>query len=97
MIADKKSGVPADSLAALRSGGTLPDSKLQAIAVFTEAMVLSRGNPGRAAVDAFVAAGFAEQQILGVVLAIACKTFSNYVNHLAGTPVDNAFAAYKID
>ncbi len=97
MIADKKSGVPASSLAALRAGAELPDGKLQAVAAFTEVMVLSRGNPGRAAVDAFLAAGYTDQHVLGIVLAIACKTFSNYVNHLAGTPVDNVFAAYKID
>lgn len=96
MIADKKSGVPADSLAALRDGGDLPDAKLDAVAKFTEAMVMSRGNPGKDAVDTFLAAGYAEQQVLGVVLAIACKTFSNYVNHLAGTPVDDVFAPYKV-
>lgn len=96
MIADKKSGVPADSLAALRAGEDLPDAKLQAVASFTEAMVISRGNPGKDAVDAFLAAGYGEQQVLGVVLAIACKTFSNYVNHLAGTPVDDVFAPYKV-
>lgn len=97
MIADKKSGVPADSLAALRAGTDLPDARLQAVASFTEAMVLSRGNPGKAAVDAFLAAGYGEQQVLGIVLGIACKTFSNYVNHLGGTPVDEVFAAYKVD
>lgn len=97
MLADKKSGVPADSLAALRAGTALPDAKLQALAAFTEAMVVSRGNPGKAAVDAFRAAGYEEKHVLGVVLAIACKTFSNYVNHLAGTPVDAVFAAYKVD
>lgn len=96
MIADKKSGVPADSIAVLRDGGDLPDAKLYAMAKFTEAMVVSRGNPGKDAVDAFPDAGYSEKQVLGVVLAIACKTFSNYVNHLAGTPVDDVFAPYKV-
>ena len=95
MIAEKKSGVPAGSLAALRDGRPLPDPKLQAVAVFTEAMVVSRGNPGKEAVDAFLAAGYGERQVLGVVLAIACKTFSNYVNHLAATPVDDVFAPFE--
>lgn len=97
MIADKKSGVPADILVALRDGGDLPDAKLDAVAKFTEAMVMSRGNPGKDAVDSFLGAGYAEKQVLGVVLAIACKTFSNYVNHLAATPVDEVFAPYKVD
>ena len=53
MLADKKSGVPADCLAALREGKPLPDEKLNAVATFTEAMVISRGSPGKEAVDAF--------------------------------------------
>jgi len=81
----------------LRAGDALPDPKLAAVADFTEAMVLSRGNPGKDAVDAFRAAGYTEKQVLGVVLAMACKTFSNYTNHLAGTPVDDVFAPYKVD
>lgn len=97
MIADKKSGVSAENLAALRAGDALPDASLQAVARFTEAMLVSRGNPGKAAVDEFLAAGYGEQQVLGVVLAIACKTFSNYVNHLAGTPVDAVFSPYRVD
>jgi len=96
MLADKKSGVPADSLAALRDGSALPDAKLNAVAKFTEAMVVSRGSPDKQAVNDFLAAGYGEQQVLGVVLAIACKTFSNYVNQLGGTPVDDMFAAYKV-
>jgi len=97
MIADKKSGVPSDSLKALCDGGDLPEAKLDAVAKFTEAMVVSRGTPGKAAVDRFISAGYSEKQVLGVVLAIACKTFSNYTNHLAGTPVDDVFAPYKVD
>lgn len=96
MIAAKKSGVPADSLAALRDGRRLPDEKLQAVAALTAAMVETRGTPDRAAIDAFRKAGYGEQQVLGIVLAIACKTFSNYVNHLAGTPVDEVFADYEM-
>lgn len=97
MIADTMSKVPADSLAALRSGSQLPDPKLQALATFTQAMVTSRGNPGKPAVDAFLTAGYSQQQVLGIVLAVACKTLSNYTNHLAATPVDDAFAAYAVD
>ncbi len=97
MLADKVSGVPADVLAAVRAGEPLPDDKLQVLAIFTETMVDTRGNPDKPAIEAFLAAGYSEQQILGIILAIACKTFSNYVNHLAGTPVDDRFAAYKVD
>lgn len=97
MLADKKSGVAADVLVALRAGDTLPDAKLQSLSAFAAVMVEQRGNPGKAAVDAFLAAGYGEQRVLGVVLEIACKTFSNYVNHLSVTPVDEMFAAYAVE
>lgn len=97
MIADKKSGVPADCLAALRAGEVLPDAKLNAVASFTQAMVSARGNPGKQAVDRFLAAGYGETQVLGIVMAMACKTYSNSVNHLAGTAIDPQFAPYALD
>lgn len=96
MIADKKSQVPADSLAALRDGTALPDAKLDALARFTAAMVQSRGNPDREAIDAFLAAGYSERHVLAIIVAMACKTFSNTVNHLAGTEVDAPFAPYRM-
>jgi hypothetical protein len=42
------------------------------------------------------AADFTSQHVLGIVQAIACKTYSNYVNHLAATEVDAAFADYRV-
>lgn len=96
MIAERMSKVPADVLAALRGGDALPDPKLEALARFTREMVEHRGRPSAEAMRAFLDAGYTSQQALGVVLAIATKTFSNYVNHLAATEVDPAFAAYKI-
>ena len=97
MLADKMSGVAPDALAALRNGDPQPDPKLNALVTFVTEMVEHRGNPGKEAIDAFLAAGYGEEHVMGVILAIACKTFSNYVNHIAGTPVDEAFAAYKVD
>jgi alkylhydroperoxidase family enzyme len=43
-------------------------------------------------VNDFLNAGFTPQQALEVVLGIGLKTLSNYTNHLADTPLDEAFA-----
>jgi uncharacterized peroxidase-related enzyme len=96
MIADKKSKVPQDSLAALRAGQALPDTRLEALRAFTATMVESRGNPTEADVAAFREAEFEERHILGVILAIAVKTLSNYTNHLFKPEVDAVFADYKV-
>ncbi len=96
MIAEKKSGVPADALAAIRAGRQIPDARLDALATFTETMVRSRGLPSSAEAAAFLAAGYSKQQILEIVLAIAVKTLSNYSNHLLHTEVDEVFAGHGL-
>jgi uncharacterized peroxidase-related enzyme len=97
MIADKKSGVPAAVLAAIRAGAPLPDAKLAALFAFTQEMVRSQGRPADAVLKAFLAQGYSERDVLYVVLAMAVKTLSNYSNHAFGTELDAGFAAYKLD
>jgi AhpD family alkylhydroperoxidase len=76
---------------ALRAGEPLPDARLEALSSFVKAVVRDRGWVDAAAVEAFLAAGFEAPQVLEVVLGVAKKTLSNYVNHVAGTPLDAAF------
>jgi uncharacterized peroxidase-related enzyme len=87
-----KAKAPAEVTDALRNGEPVPDPRLDALATFATTMVVKRGLPSRADVDAFLAAGFGERDILQIVLAVAFKTISNYTNHLFHTPVDAAFA-----
>ena len=56
-------------------------------------IVESRGYPTAAQTEAFLAAGYTEENILEVILATALKVMSNYTNHVAGTHVDDAFKA----
>ncbi|MFO7854573.1 MAG: carboxymuconolactone decarboxylase family protein [Paracoccaceae bacterium] len=96
MIAEKVSKVPADSLSALREGHPLPDAKLDALATFARRMVESRGTPSGDEVRAFLDAGFEQKHVLGIILAIGVKTYSNYTNHVAGTEIDEAFAGHEV-
>ena len=86
-------GVPADVVESLRSGSAIADPKLNALANFTRALVANGGNAGAAEIDAFLAAGYTKQHALEVLVGIAQKTISNFTNHLAQTPKDDAFAA----
>lgn len=91
-LADRMSGVPEAVTNAIRDGQPIPDARLAALHDFTCTMVAKRGLPDKSEVDAFLAAGYSERQILEIVLAIAVKTLSNYANHLFQTPVDEVFA-----
>ncbi|MFK7886393.1 MAG: carboxymuconolactone decarboxylase family protein [Gammaproteobacteria bacterium] len=92
VIAKNMVGVDAAIVDAIRSGTTLPDAQLEALAVFTRAVVTERGWVSGASTDAFIAAGFSAQQALDVVLGVTMKTLSNYTNHLTETEVNSQFA-----
>ena len=83
--------VPADVVAALRDGTSLPDAKLEALRTFALAVVDKRGFVDASDLEAFLAAGYAQRHVLEVVLAVAFKTISNFTNHIVRTPLDEAF------
>ena len=84
--------VPADVIEALRTDTPIADAKLEALRKFAIAVTESRGWPTDAQVNAFLAAGYTRQTVLEVILGTALKVMSNYTNHIAGTPLDDAFA-----
>lgn len=96
MIADKKSGVPADVLKAIRGRSPIPDARLAALYLFTIEMVRTHGRPPQSAIESFFAAGFSQHQFLYIILAISVKTLSNFSNHAFATPLDSRFEAYKL-
>ncbi|MEM7515469.1 MAG: carboxymuconolactone decarboxylase family protein [Planctomycetota bacterium] len=90
-VVAKMSKVPDDVIEALRSNQPLGDAKLEALRRLTVAVVESRGWPSEEVVQAFYDAGYTPAQYLEVVLGIGLKTLSNYTNHIAQTPLDDAF------
>ncbi|MDR7336125.1 carboxymuconolactone decarboxylase family protein [Roseateles asaccharophilus] len=79
--------VPESVIAALRDGEPIKDNaRYEALRQFTEAVVRQRGRAGDDAVARFISAGFTRAQVLEVVTIVACKTISNYTNHLTHTP-----------
>ena len=76
---------------ALRNETPLPNAKLEALRTFTLQMVRQRGNVTEAQMQSFFDAGYGHRAVLDVVLGLAQKTISNYVNHMAETPIDEVF------
>ena len=85
--------VPADVIKAIRNDQAIDDDKLEALRVFTTSVVEKRGWLSDDDIVSFQAAGYNKAQILEVILGLSFKTLSNYINHLADTPLDDAFAA----
>ncbi|QPH56172.1 carboxymuconolactone decarboxylase family protein [Pontivivens ytuae] len=79
---------------ALRDETPLVDAKLEALRDFTLAVADSRGRPSAEQVAAFEAAGYGERAVLDVILIVAQKVMSNYVNSIFDTPTDAAFEKF---
>ncbi len=80
---------------ALNNDTPLPTEKLIVLKATTLSLLRNRGHLSQEEVTAFKAVGYSDQQVLEILLGLAQKTISNYTNHLADTPVDEAFSAFK--
>ncbi|MCP9198811.1 carboxymuconolactone decarboxylase family protein [Gramella sp. GC03-9] len=96
-IADEMSKTPEEVTNAIREGKSIPDEKMAALSEFTKVMNQKRGNPNHEDVQKFLDAGYSEKHILGIILAQAVKTISNYSNHVFHTEVDEAFSHRKLE
>lgn len=92
-MGDVMSFVPTEAIDALRDDTPIADTRLRAVSDLTRELLVSGGHPTDDAVQAFRAAGYLDEQILEILLAIAVKTMSNWTNHLFHTPVDKLFSA----
>ncbi len=83
--------VPDEVVSAIRNNDPIEDSKLEALRRLTQEIADTRGNPSEKTVKAFLDAGYEQEQILEIILGVGFKTLSNYTNHIAETPLDDAF------
>lgn len=79
---------------ALRNRAAMPTEKLQVLHDTTLAMVRNRGHLSENEITAFYAAGYEQQQLLEIVLGLAQKVMSNYINHIVKTPIDESFQPF---
>jgi uncharacterized peroxidase-related enzyme len=80
-------------VAAARNRKPLANAKLDALVMFTRKLVERRGFVADADVAAFLGAGYTKAQIIEVLLGVGMKTFNNYMDHVAHTPLNDQFKA----
>ena len=86
--------VDADLIEALRDEKPMPTAKLQALLDTTLILVRNRGHISAEELANFYAAGYAEQQVLEILLGLSQKVISNYTNHIASTKIDAPFSKF---
>jgi uncharacterized peroxidase-related enzyme len=92
-LAKRMAKVDAALVDATRRRESLLDAKLNALVAFTRNTVEQRGFVADADVAAFLEAGYTKAQVIEVLLAVGMKTFNNYVDHIAHTPLNDQFKA----
>jgi len=83
--------VPAEVVTAVRSNLPLSDPKLNALVALTREIVSERGHVHAQTIEKFLAAGYRKDQILEVLVGVALKTMSNYVDHISPNELDLPF------
>jgi uncharacterized peroxidase-related enzyme len=82
-------------VAAVRENKPLADAKLNALVAFTNEVVSERGYVSEETKTKFLNAGYREEQMMEVIIGVALKTVSNYIDHLNPVTVDDGFKGEK--
>jgi uncharacterized peroxidase-related enzyme len=94
-VAEKLAKLDKAVIGALRDRAAVNDSKINAIARFTELVIASRGNVSDDEIARFKGAGFTDQAALEVVLGVSLATLVNFANNLAEPPLNEELEAYR--
>ena len=80
---------------ALRDQSELPTKKLQVLHNTTLALTRNRGYISEEELNAFYEEGYTQRNLLDIILGLSQKVISNYTNHIAETPLDDAFQKFS--
>ncbi|MBW8688010.1 carboxymuconolactone decarboxylase family protein [Chitinophaga rhizophila] len=84
----KRAGFTDEQIIEIRKGGASFDPKLNALAILVKSAVEHNGKAAAAAVDAFFAAGYTNENLVDVVVLIGDRMITNYLYGLTQVPVD---------
>ena len=87
----KMQNISADIVNAVYYNQPINDDKLEALRTFTIEVLKQQGWVNQQVLQSFYQAGYKQQHVLEVILAISFKTLSNFINHINDTPIDSIF------
>lgn len=90
-LGSKMAGVPAAEIEAVRRGDLPTSPRLRSLVHAAWLVLDTRGSLGDDNVAALEAEGIGRAQLYEIVAIVGLKTISNYINHIAHTPIDPAF------
>lgn len=87
-VLGKMNGFTDEQVIGIRLGSASFDSKIDALAKLTKAIVEGKGKVSQEVKDNFFAAGYNEANLIDVVIVVGDKVISNYIHNLTGFEID---------
>ena len=81
----------ANTVNQIRGHQSIGDQKLDALVLLTREIVGERGFASESAVKRFLDAGYKKEQVMEILVGVALKTISNYLDHISPATLDDAF------
>jgi alkylhydroperoxidase family enzyme len=87
-------GVSPDDAEAIRARLVPKNPRFAAISTLAKTFIEKRGHVSKEELDAFLAAGFSQEQILEVIAVVAASTITNYAGTIADPPLEDQFQRF---
>lgn len=84
-------------ISAIVSGNDISDKKINALVTLVREVVRHRGYVSSTAIQEFLSAGYTRDQVMELLLGVAMKTMSNYLDHISPVALDRQYAAITAD
>lgn len=87
-VLGKMNGFTEEQVLEIRRGRATFDNKLDALAQFTQAVAINRGQVSDETKAEFFSAGYDESNLIDVIMVIGDKIISNYIHNIAEFAID---------
>ncbi len=91
----RQAGIPSADLDAISAGNLPKDEPLAALVRATRMVLFRKGWLTTGDLEVLEQQGITRAKLYEIVAIIGLKTISNYVNHIAHTPIDSQFHSEK--
>ncbi len=87
-VIGKMNGFTDEQILAIRTGEVTFDPKIAALAALAKDITENRGHASADTIEAFYAAGYANENLIDTIMVVGDKIISNYLHAVTQIPVD---------
>lgn len=87
-------GISPEETTAIRERRAPKDQRFAALSDLAKTLIEKRGHLSEQEIDAFLGAGFTNEQIMEVIAIVAASTITNYAGTIANPPLEDQFQQF---